>query len=82
MILRRRNIDFDKKLKYLFGSYMIVLHENKPFKNDPWPRCLDYIYLRAKGSLKGGHEVFGLSTGRVSTIPCVTLVKIIEMVIK
>ena len=82
MMLSRRHIDFEKHLKYSFGSYGIASHENKPQKNDPRPRGLDVIYLRPLSDLQGGHEVLHLASGRVINRPKFTPVVMTEMVIK
>ena len=81
-MLSRRNIDFEKHLKYSFGAYGIASHENKPNKNDPRQRDLDTIYLRPLSDLQGGHEVLHLATGRVINRPKFTPVIMTEMVIK
>ena len=82
MMLSRRHIDFEKHVKYSFGSYGIAYHKNKPQKNDPRPRGLDVIYLRPLLELQGGHEVLHLATGRVINGPKFTPVVMTEMVIK
>ena len=82
MMLSRRNIDFEKHLKYSFDSYGIASHENKPSKNDPRPPGLDVIYLCPLSELQGGHEVLHLATGRVINRHKVTPVVMTEMVIR
>ena len=81
-MLSRRNVDFEKHLKYSFGAYGIASHENKPSKNDPRPRGLDVVCLRPLSDLQGGHEVLYLATGRVINRPKFTPVVMTDMVVK
>ena len=69
MILQQKNINYEKHLKYLFGSYVIAYQDNSTLTNTPKTRGRDSIYLRALNNLQGGHEVLDLMMGRVIPRP-------------
>lgn len=65
MILRQRQIDYNKEFKFSFGEYVQAFTDMDP-KNSPLPHSIDAIYLRANGTLQGGHQVMDLQTGQMS----------------
>ena len=69
MIVNQEVIDYNKHLKYSFGSYRQASHHNKPQSNNNRARTLDAIYLRPSVSLQDGHNVMDLVTGQVITHP-------------
>ena len=82
MILKKKNINFEKHLKYSFGSYVIAYQDNNTQTNTPKARGRDSIYLRALNNLQGGHEILDLMTGRVIPRPRVEPVVMTESVKK
>ena len=82
MIVNQEIIDYNKHLKYSFGSYGQASLENKPKSNDNRARTLDAIYLRPSVSLQDGHDVMDLVTGQVKTRPKWTPCKMTKMVVK
>ena len=80
-IIKRRAIDYDRHLRYGFGSYVQAFNENNP-TNTNAPRTLDCIYLRPNTNRQGGHMLMDLATGRVITRSRVTVVPISDGVIR
>jgi hypothetical protein len=64
MILHRRNVDYQKHCKYVFGAY-VQGHVNSHPKNTNAPRTLDCIYLQYLDNMQGGHELLHLATNRI-----------------
>ena len=81
VIMSGRKLDYNKHLKYQFGSYVQANQDNDP-TNTNAPRTIDAIYLRPMPNLQGGHELMDLRTGRVITRRKVTEIPITDSVIR
>ena len=66
VILKKRDIDYEKHCQVPFGTYVQAKEENHP-TNTNAPRTIDAIYLRPIPNHQGGHEVMNLETGRPVT---------------
>ena len=80
MLLKHKNLDYDKHCLIPFGAFVQVNHELEPLNSNA-PRMLDAIYLHATNTIQGGHELMDLNSGSVIThhrklteIPITTLV--------
>ena len=82
MIVNHEVIDYNKHLRYSFGSYGQASLKNKPQSNDNRAQFLDAIYLRPSVSLQDGHNVMDLATGRVITFPKWIPCRMTKMVVK
>jgi len=67
MLIEKRNIDFNKHLKFPFGAYVQV---NEETTNTLAPRTKGVIYIRPTPNLQGGHVVMDLNTGKIITRQC------------
>ena len=63
LIVNWEVIDYEKHLKFSFGSYGQASLQNKPKSNDNRSRTIDAIYLRPSVSLQNRHDVMDLATG-------------------
>ena len=89
MLLKHKNLDYDKHCLILFGTFVQVNHELEPLNSNA-PRMLDVIYLHATNTIQGGHELMDLNSGSVIThgsqvteIPITTLViKVVKTMAK
>ena len=74
MLMNKRNIDYNRHCKHMFGGYVHVYQENA-IKNNNKLRRLDCIYLQQKCSDAGGYYVMNILTGakmlktRLWTVP-------------
>ena len=80
MLLKHKNLDYDKHCLIPFGAFVQVNHEPEPLNSNA-PRTLDAIFLHATNTIQGGHEVMDLNSrsvithgGKVTEIPVTTLV--------
>ena len=66
MILKKKNIDYNKHRKTTIGTFVQAIQDNNP-TNDNRPRTIDGIYLRPSTQNQGGHEIMNIATGLVIT---------------
>jgi hypothetical protein len=81
MILHQKNLDYEKHLKYAFGTY-VQAHDDPESKNNNAPRTLDCIYLRYSDAHQGGHELLHLQTNQLLRCQFVTPLPITPAIIK
>jgi hypothetical protein len=81
VIMSGRKLDYNKHLKYQFGSYVQANQDNDP-TNTNAPRTINAIYLHPMDNLQGRHELVDLRTGHVITRRKVTEIPITEHVIR
>ena len=80
IIVCQENVDYEKYLKITFVTYGLANNKPKP-TNMNAPRLLYCIYLQAKDSAQGGHEILHLQTNSVITRNHVTPASITPTII-
>ena len=65
-IVTGKTLDYDKHLKYEFGTYVQAHTKNEP-TNQMTERAIDRIYLRPNTNRQGSHIVMNLTTGQAIT---------------
>ena len=82
LIVNKSVVDFEKHLRFSFGTHGQASYYNKPKSNDDRARTLDIIYLCPSPSLQGGHDVMDLAKGVVVAHPKWTPCKMTDIVVK
>ena len=80
VILKKKQLDYNKQCKFNFGDYVQGFHENKP-TNTNKERTVSAIYLRPTPNSLNCHDVMNLETGRVNKVIKVTRLPITDHVI-
>jgi hypothetical protein len=81
MLLKKRNLEYNKHCSYTFGSY-VQASEERTIKNNNKPRTVDAIYLYPNMAPAGGHWVMNIATGAKMHKARVWEVPITESVIR
>ena len=80
-LLTGEPINYNKHLKYSFGTYVQAFNNNDP-TNTMEERTIEAIYLGPIWEKPGGHKLMDLHTGRVITRQKVTEIPVTPTVIK
>ena len=74
MLMNKRNDNYNRHCKHMFGEY-VQAYQEETIKNNNKPRTIDCIYLKPNFSNAGGHFVMNIATGakmlksRLWTVP-------------
>ena len=79
MIMKKRNLNYDKDFKHLIGDYGMA---NQPTDNTMKARAVGTIYLRPLDSSQGGHECINLITGKKITSTRIEPLLITDIVVR